>query len=137
MRWRSFSLRSTGTDSEDGDSMKTRVVRGEIVLPTEDVPTTPADVAVYVEDVSRADAPAAVVGEQRRRGVALRPGESLPFEIEIPADRIDERGLYSVRVHIDHDRSGDVTVGDFVSTQSYPVLTRGHGTVARVGVKRV
>lgn len=117
--------------------MEKRVVRGEIALPVEAVLTEPADVMVYVEDVSRADAPAIVVGQQRQSGVSLRPGASLPFEIEIPADSVDERGFYSVRAHVDHSQSGDVTIGDLVSTQSYPVLTRGYGTVAHVNVKRV
>ena len=117
--------------------MTASVVRGEVVLPMEGVPAEPADIAVYVEDVSRADAPAVVVGEQRQTDVSLRPGASLPFEIEIPADRIDERRAYSVRAHVDHSQSGDVTKGDFVSTQSYPVLTRGYGTVVRVDVRRV
>lgn len=117
--------------------MKTHVVRGEIILPEGAESPDPADVAVYVEDVSRADAPSVVIGEQHRSGVPLRPGTPIPFVVEIPADYVDDRMEYSVRVHIDHSRSGDVTVGDFVSTQSYPVLTRGASTEARIDVKRV
>lgn len=61
----------------------------------------------------------------------------LPFTVEIPAGLIDDRRSYSVRVHIDMSGSGIVKVGDFVSTQTYPVLTRGHGDKARISVKRV
>ena len=117
--------------------METKIVSGEIVLPPEEVPAKPVDVLVYVEDVSRADAPSVVVGEQILKGVSLRSGEALPFAIEVTANNIDERNLYSVRVHIDTSQSGDTTLGDFVSTQSYPVLTRGHGTEVRVNAKRV
>ncbi len=107
------------------------------MLPQENVPTKPVTVMVFVENVSRADAPSLVVGEYIRHGVSLHRGESLPFEMEIPADKLDERSSYSVRVHIATSQFGDITIGDFVSTQSYPVLSRGYGTEVQVTVKRV
>jgi len=45
--------------------------------------------------------------------------------------------MYSVSVHIDVSGSGEIERGDLISTQIYPVLTRGHGDEARVQVKRV
>jgi uncharacterized lipoprotein YbaY len=69
----------------------TYLVKGEIVLPTTGLPAKPVDVIVSVEDTSRADAPAVVVGQQRQRNVLLREGLPVPFMVEIPADRIDER----------------------------------------------
>jgi putative lipoprotein len=122
---------------EQEETMESRSVRGEIVLPASELPTKAADVVVQVEDVSRADAPSTVVGEQRLHGVSLRPGTSLPFTVDVPANLIDERGSYSLRVHVDVSGSGQVEVGDLVSTESYPVLTRGHGDQSRVRVKRV
>ena len=116
---------------------ETRKVRGEIVLPETPVPAGSADVAVYVEDISRADAPATVIGQQIQKGVAARPGARIPFTIEIPAKLIQDKSLYSIRAHIDVSGSGDVTVGDFVSTETYPVLSRGHGASATVKVRRV
>ena len=116
---------------------ETRTVRGEIALPTSGPLGTSADVIVQVEDVSRADAPSIVVGEQRQHGVFLHGGAVLPFAVEIPARFIDERRSYSVRVHINMSGSGNVEVGDLVSTQTYPVLTRGYGSEARITVKRV
>lgn len=120
--------------------MKTHIVRGEVIFPAEEaLPTEPVDVTVYVEDVSRADAPSVVVGKQRFNNFALRSGGGGPlkFKIEIPVDEIDERRSYSVGVHVDHSKTGDVTKGDFISTESYPVLTRGYGKEARVSVKRI
>lgn len=114
-----------------------RRVHGEIILPNVELPATPADACVFVEDVSRADAPSVVIGQQRQNGVLLRSGSRLPFAIDIPANLIDEHHSYSIRVHIDATGSGDVSVGDLVSTQSYPVLTRGYGNSATVTVKRV
>jgi putative lipoprotein len=116
---------------------ESRTVRGEVVLPDSSVPERAADMAVYVEDISRADAPSSVIGEQRQKGVALRPGARIPFTIEVPARFIQDNSLYSIRAHIDVSGSGEVAVGDFVSTETYPVLSRGHGTSATVKVRRV
>jgi putative lipoprotein len=113
------------------------LVRGIIVLPSIALPPEAAELIVAVEDVSRADAPAIVVGEMRRRGVRLSPGATLPFEVAVPDDRIDRRRSYSVRVHIDVAGSGEVDKGDLVTTQSYPVLTSGGGGDVRIEVRRV
>ena len=111
-------------------------VSGEVILPAE-VPADRADVIVQVEDVSRADAPSVVVGEKRLPRVALRPGAKLPFEVEIPEGALDESHSYSVRAHVDVSGSGEVETNDLVTTQSYPVLTRGHGDSVKLQVKKV
>ena len=115
----------------------TRVVHGEVTLPAEAEPVDAAEVVIQVEDVSRADAPSVVVAEQRLHGVSLQPGEALPFDVEVPGERIDPSSHYSVRVHVDVSGSGDVERGDFVSTRSYPVLTRGNGDEVIAEVQRV
>lgn len=114
-----------------------RTIKGEIILPDTGIPPGPAEVIVSVEDVSRADAPSEIIGEQRQKAVALRPGARLPFAVEVPSELVDERHSYSVRAHIDRSGSGEVEVGDLVSTETYPVLSRGRGTSAIVKVKRV
>jgi putative lipoprotein len=119
------------------DTEKTRTVQGEIIVPSADLPAETADLIVQVEDVSRADAPSVVIAEQRQSGVSLRGSAVLPFVVEVPAELVDEHHNYSVRVHVDVSSSGEVNVGDLVSTQSYPVLTRGRGNEARINVKRV
>lgn len=115
----------------------TQVISGEILLPSSDRSAESAEIVIQVEDVSRVDAPSTVIGEQRQRGISLVPGRALEFAVEIPASLVNDRHDYSVRAHIDMSGSGDVEVGDFVSTQSYPVLTRGHGTKVRIRVSRV
>jgi putative lipoprotein len=113
------------------------LVRGQILLPAADLPPKAAAVIVEVEDISRADAPSLVIGQERQTDVPLRPGTAIPFSIEIPEGLVDERHSYSVRVRVDVSGSGDAKVGDLVSTQTYPVLTRGHPNDVRVSVKRV
>lgn len=115
----------------------TRTVHGAIILPSGDIPAQIADLVVQVENVSWADASSVVIAEQRQSSISLPSGGALSFAVEVPAKLVDERDSYSVRVHIDVSGSGEVEVGDLVSTQSYPVLTRGHGNEARIHVQRV
>lgn len=115
----------------------TRLVRGTIVLPREAELREPAELIVQVEDVSRADAPSEVVGEYRLRLERLTPGEEVPFTVEVAEARIDPTHLYSIRAHVDYSGTGNVKRGDLITTQSYPVLSRGYGDSAVVAVKPV
>jgi putative lipoprotein len=116
---------------------KTYTVTGDIVLPEGDLPDKAAGITVQIEDISRADAPSLVVGEQRMAGVRLRGGTALPFRVTVPAKAIEQHNLYSVRVHVDITGAGEVRKGDYVTTQTHPVLTQGHGSSVRVPVTRV
>src|SRR2546423_1218919 len=118
------------------DHQDTHVVQGEVIVPA-DWSASGADVIVHVEDVSRADAPSISLGELRRRIPRLSPGTRVPFEIHIPTDRVNERASYSVRAHVNRSGSGNIEKGDLVSTQSYPVLTKGYGTQVQIYVKTV
>ena len=82
-----------------------------------------------LEDHSRADAPADVLGRVRVES----PGQ-VPIRFEIPYDpsRIQERYAYSVR--------GRVTVGGelwFTTDRVYPVLTRGNSDRVDLMLRRV
>lgn len=116
---------------------ETRLVHGEVILPQAGVAAGPADVIIQVEDISRADAPSVVVGEQRKSDILLRPGDVLSFAVEIPAEIVDARHHCSVRAHFSRSKSGEIAAGDLLSTQTYPVLTRGYGDAVRVSVKPV
>jgi putative lipoprotein len=76
---------------------------------------------VRIEDVSRADAPAAVVGEQ----VITTEGEQVPIPFEVGYDPVDieQRNRYSVRATIAVD--GRLR---YTSTTNIPVLTNGAPT---------
>jgi putative lipoprotein len=113
-----------------------RTVRGEVNLPEVDLPPAAAAMVITVQDVSRADAPSIVVAEQRIDQVELAAGRAIPFAVEVPPE-LDERATYVVQAHIDISGSGEVEIGDLVSTQSHPVLTRGAKDVVVVPVRRV
>ena len=89
--------------------------RERIALP----PT--AVIKVQLVDVSRADAPAIVLGEQ----VTQAPGRQVPFSFEIPFDpaRIDASYTYAVQARIEVDDKLR-----FISDQHYAVITRGAPT---------
>jgi len=79
--------------------------------------------------VSKADAPAVVVGSVRIE----KPGR-VPIRFEIPYDpaRIDQSHSYSVRARI--------VVGQrlwFTTDRAYPVLTRGHGHAVEMILRTV
>jgi putative lipoprotein len=75
-------------------------------------------IKVQLADVSRADAPADVLGEQ----VIQAAGKQVPFTFEIGYDpaRIDARHTYAIQARIEVD--GKLR---FVSDQLYAVITRG------------
>lgn len=89
-------------------------------------------ISVRVEDVSRADAPAVVVGEASRR----TDGRAPPFEltVDVPADRIDPRNEYAVRAEI-REPGGALR---FTTDTRHAVLTRGapnRADIMLVGVR--
>ncbi len=97
-----------------------------------------ADVIVRLEDVSVADAVAHIVAATTIHGVSKPQGEGtpIPFALRAPVP-LDRRRQYSIRVHVDVDRSGRVEAGDFVSTQSYPVRSGETPGLIEVFVKHV
>jgi len=80
-----------------------------------------------------ADAPARGLSGQI---VDLTAGHGpLSFELRVPA--VDETGSYVVSAHADLDSDGAVSRGDFITTQSYPVLSFGHPDRAEILLKPV
>ncbi|MCA9878551.1 MAG: YbaY family lipoprotein [Thermomicrobiales bacterium] len=107
-------------------------ITGSVIFPA-DLPAGPsAPIALSVQDVSRADAPAVELASVIIPAGATppAPGEAVPFSIPVAA--YDARLTYAVRAHVDRDGDGRVSSGDLVSTTHIPVLTRGAGTVVDV-----
>jgi copper homeostasis protein (lipoprotein) len=100
----------------------TATYRERIALPTSAV------FDATLEEVSRADAPAVVIGRSRIRRPRTSP---IRFEIPFDADRIEPGRRYVVRARI-------VAEGRTLLTTdlSYPVLTRGNGRQVSVLLRR-
>lgn len=110
-----------------------RRVRGEVVLPA-DAPTVAAARAVVeVRDVSYVDAPSTVVADVVLRQVWLRPGERLPFALDVP--EVSASHSLALRCHIDQSGDHTVSAGDLISTQSLPVPSVGEVDPLDVPVK--
>ena len=78
-----------------------------------------SDVIVQLRDVSRVDAKAGILAEQR---FTTRSQVPLPFELMVEPARIDPRMRYAVAARI--ERGGKLM---FINDKLYPVLTQGHG----------
>jgi putative lipoprotein len=98
--------------------------RERIALP----PT--AVIKVQLVDVSRADAPAVVIGEQ----VIPAEGKQVPlaFEIAYDSTRIEANHTYAVQARIEVD--GQLR---FINDQRYAVITRGAPTHVEMVLRSV
>lgn len=113
-----------------------RVVRGRILIPP--LPAAQkATVVLQVEDVSRADAPSPIVGEQRLLGVSVTPGGRVSFQVQVADEAVQAGHSYSLRAYIHLGSSGHLERGDLMSMQSYPVFSGGAPEEIEIEVKRV
>ncbi len=96
-------------------------VTGTVTYSGEAAPPAGAVLSVQIEDVSRADAPAVVIGEQTVSDLASPP---YSFEVIYVPAVIEESGSYALRVRIT-DAAGALL---FTNTASVPVITHGSPT---------
>ena len=114
-------------------SKREPLISGRIVFGGKVKSFSGATAYVRLEDVSRADASATTVAEQVIKGVSHQTGKEEAVSFILYGDPPEEHSDYSVRVHVDVDGDGEISVGDYISTESYPVLT--YGRPARVDVR--
>lgn len=96
-----------------------------------------AQMRIMVEDVSRLNAASTRIAEQVIDGVSYDPSGGVPLQFSVEGVVPNDRANYTVRVHVDVDRDGNVSRGDFITMESYPVLTRGHPERVTVRVREV
>jgi hypothetical protein len=90
---------------------------------------------VTVEDATEADASSTVLAETVLED--LDPATAPVAEIDVPD--VSPHAVVIARVQVTPGRRdlGGVEVGDLISTQSHPVLTRGHGDSVVVPLTKV
>lgn len=98
---------------------------------------TGATVYVRLESITAADIASEAVADYVERDVAFDPKTSSALSFAIAGNPPDPRASYAVRVHIDIDGDGAVSKGDFISMQSYPVITFGHPREVSILVRQV
>jgi uncharacterized lipoprotein YbaY len=112
------------------------LVIGEVTFEEDAPPFTDATMYVYLENITVADIAAEVVDDYVEQGVAYDPNTTT-LSFAMAGKALDPRASYSVRVHIDIDGDGKVSQGDFISTQSYPVITFGHPRKVSILVRQI
>ncbi len=112
------------------------IVWGDIVF---DKPTFFSGATAYIRilDVSLADAPSGVVVESILPDLTQSEESAHPIAFSIACPQLDYRRSYALEVHIDVDGDGDVTIGDFISMESYPVMPSIPDVHIDVKVRRI
>ncbi|MDN5751755.1 MAG: YbaY family lipoprotein [Nitrosospira sp.] len=113
------------------------LVKGKVTFEEVAPPFTGATMYVRLENITFADAASKVVAEYVKRDVAFDPKISSDLTFAITGNLPDPSASYAVRVHIDVDGDGEVSQGDFVSMQSYPVITFGHPSEVSILARQV
>jgi uncharacterized lipoprotein YbaY len=117
----------------DGDE---RLVSGEIAFGGDAAAFSGATVYVRVDDVSLMDVPTTLISQQILENVDFQPGQTIPFEV-YGRKPLDDHARYQLSVHVSLSGSADVEKGDYITMESYPVLTQGYPDEVHVVVRRV
>lgn len=117
-------------------------VTGKIVFERVSKPFENATAYIKLEDISKMDAPSKVITRQIIRNVNITHDECVAkkfkeIEFSLRCEIKDTRGMYVVNAHIDVDGDGKVSVGDYITTAYYPVLTRGFPNNVDIVLKEV
>jgi uncharacterized lipoprotein YbaY len=113
------------------------LVQGEILIEETAQSFVSATAYVRLEDVSCIDDSSRIIGQQIIQNVSHTVGTPERLEIRLYGQISDEKASYAVSVHIDVDNDGQVSRGDYISMESYPVLTFGYLNQVFVRVRRV
>lgn len=123
--------RGSGAKSEGPQGPDTRCegriqVTGEVRLLGSACPTPAAVLRVSLLDTSLADAPALEVASVMVDRVAQRlmRGELLKFALV--CQQVNPKSSYCLQAHIDQNGDALIKPGDWVSRESYPVITFGY-----------
>ncbi len=117
------------------------LVSGQVMFNGNTPNVKKALLTVKLEDVSLVGMPSTVVAVQKEM-VDLSTDNAVVFELFPTADSpvINPRSSYSVMVHVSlhpDENPDDIMQGDYLTMQSYPVLTQGNPSNVTIEVKRV
>lgn len=113
------------------------LVKGKITFEEVTPSFTGATMHVRLERITAADIASETVADYVERDVAFDPKTFSDLSFAIAGSPPDPRATYAVRAHIDIDGDGAVSKGDFLSMQSYPVITFGHPREVSILVRQV
>ena len=117
------------------------IVTGQVKFQQDPPPFSNAILTVKLSDVSLADARSQVIAIHTQSVRAEDLGD-LSFKLSPDDDsvEINPKATYTVSAHISlhpNDNPTEIRQGDYLTTQSYPVLTQGNPTSIDVEVKPI
>ena len=119
--------------------MPSAAVEGKITFEENAVAFSGAMMHIHLEKVTYTDAASEIIASYSRQEVSHNPqnrdSDVLRFKLEV--SDLNPQDDYSIRAHIDLDRDGRISRGDYINMQSYPVLTRGHPSEVSILVRQV
>lgn len=113
-------------------------VHGRILISAAAKIFSGATAHIFLEDISRADAPARIVAKIEIANVEHQPDDSgktsslVPFRINFSDEFYNPKNYYSLRVWIDVNGDGKQSGDDLYSDEVYPVWTRGAGNFVEI-----
>lgn len=117
--------------------MATLLVTGVIRLPSHNPLPPSAVIYVHLLDTSLADAPAILISEQVIENAAAKVENDGKIKFALYGELHDFKANYTVSVHVDLDNDGQISQGDYVNVESYPVITFGYPTAIEVKTVKV
>lgn len=114
-----------------------KLLDGVIFLDRQVGSFTEAIARITIDDVSVADDSSTTLAVETIGDISHQAGEVLRIDFQVCGPAFDPQAQYSARVHIDIDGDRQMSIGDYITTQSYPVLTRGHPDWVEMTVEKI
>ena len=126
---------------------KTPLVTGEIILEYDDgllksLRSSPnVSIIVRLGDVTFADTESKVIVQHLIKGaefiIDCKAKKSIIIPFELYGKIANRQASYAISVHVDMDGDGKIGLGDYINTESYPVLTHGYPNHVTVKMKLI
>jgi uncharacterized lipoprotein YbaY len=113
------------------------LVKGEIILSQELSSFSGATANVYLEDVTFIDASSSYISKQVIPNINHQIGIINRVEFALNVNFYDENAKYIITVHVSINGSQEIQRGDFITMESYRVLTFGYPHQVSVYVKEI
>lgn len=129
----SFSILDSGLEIMSSQFL----LEGEIEFEETGASFSGAIAYIRLEDASQADSASSIIAEQVIQNISHRTGSKDKLQISLRGQIPNERASYIISVHIDVDGDRQISRGDYINMESYPVLTFGHPNQVSVRVRQV
>lgn len=117
-----------------------QLINGTIMLDEENVAFSNATVYIRIEDVTLQDASSQLISQVKLSNINYdyRLGDQgIEFSINDNNLEYSPNNMYSIFVHVDIDNNGEISLGDFVTVQSYPVVAHDPSNKMTIMVTKI